>query len=161
MRTVYVLPLLFGSMLAGPAIPTEETMLIEKTTPILIVDEIEPSLELWVDRLGFEKAAEVLDGDRLGFVMLASGATTIMYQTRHAMEREIAEQGLPEEMRIHGASVLFIRVSDLDQIRRKLDGFEIIQPYRETPYGAHEIWIREPGGHLVGFAFFPRSNDSS
>lgn len=28
--------------------------------------------------------------------------------------------------------------------------------YRKTAYGAEELWMREPGGHIVGFAEFPK-----
>jgi len=79
---------------------------MKKLTPILVVEEIEPSLSFWVDRMGFEKTAEVPEADKLGFVILA----------------------------------------------RKVDGMDLILPYRETFYGAKELWLREPGGHIIGFA---------
>ena len=41
-----------------------------KITPILVVEEIEPSLKFWVDKLGFAKTVEVPEGDKLGFVIL-------------------------------------------------------------------------------------------
>src|SRR4029453_8853944 len=42
---------------------------MKKLTPVLFVGEIEPCLEFWT-RLGFERTAEVPEGDRLGFVLL-------------------------------------------------------------------------------------------
>lgn len=130
-------------------------MKLKKSTPIFVVEEIEPSLELWVDRLGFEKQAEVPDGDRLGFVILVSGGIEIMYQSRRSIDRDVEEHGLPEAMRAKEAhSVLFVEVDDLDALRRRLEGLEILLPRRETFYGATELWMREPGGHLVGFAEF-------
>jgi hypothetical protein len=42
-----------------------------KITANLFVDEIEKALPFWVDRMGFEQAVGVPEGDRLGFVILA------------------------------------------------------------------------------------------
>jgi len=41
-----------------------------KITPVLVVEEIEPCLPFWVDRLGFQNVAQVPEGDSLGFVIL-------------------------------------------------------------------------------------------
>jgi len=42
------------------------TTQISKSTPVLIVEAIEPSLPFWQERLGFERPVEVPDGERLG-----------------------------------------------------------------------------------------------
>ncbi len=131
---------------------------MKKLTPVLVVDEIEPSLRLWVERLDFQKTVEVPEGNKLGFVILARGGLEIMYQTRLSIEREVERDGLPQAMRpVPGRTTLFIEVSnssELDEIRKKVEGFEVIVPRRETSYGAKELWLREPGGHLIGFAAF-------
>lgn len=133
-------------------------MTILTSTPILVVEAIEPSLELWIDRLGYVKTTEVPEGDRLGFVILSSDAGDVMYQTVASIDREVDEQGLPEAMRASpGGSVLYLKVDDLDDVRRRVEGLadvEIVVPHRETFYGAAELWLREPGGHLIGFAAF-------
>jgi hypothetical protein len=131
---------------------------MKKVTPILVVEEIEPSLRLWVDRLGFQKTAEVPEGEKLGFVILARDGLEIMYQSRLSIEREVDREGLPQAMKAApGRSTLFIEVSELDEIRRKVEGFDVLVPHRETSYGANELWLREPGGHLIGFAAFKKS----
>ncbi|HEV8577757.1 MAG TPA: VOC family protein [Thermoanaerobaculia bacterium] len=127
--------------------------MIKKVTPILIVNEIEPSLRLWVDRLGFQKVVEVPEGDRLGFVILAGEGIELMYQTRESVENEVKHDGLPATMKpAPGRSVLYIDVADLGELREKVAGFEVILPDRKTSYGARELWLVEPGGHLVAFA---------
>ncbi len=134
-------------------------MAVRKMTPVLIVERIEPSIELWVDRLGFEKTLEVPEGDHLGFAAFARGAIEIMYQTRESVETEIRTADLPKALLPAEGSrtTLFCEVSDLKAIREKLQGLDILLPYRKTPYGAEELWMREPGGHIVGFAEFPGS----
>ena len=41
-----------------------------KITAVLYVDKVEDSLTFWGERMGFERVAEVPEGDRLAFVIL-------------------------------------------------------------------------------------------
>jgi hypothetical protein len=134
-------------------------MLVRKVTPVLVVDRIEPSIELWVDRLGFEKTIEVPEGDHLGFAAFAGQGMEIMYQTRESVETEVRTADLPRALLPDPSSrtTLFCEVADLKAIREKLQGFDILLSHRTTAYGAEELWMREPGGHIIGFAEFPGS----
>ena len=147
---------LFVTAAALPAGAEEKP--VARVTAVLVVERIEPSLALWVDRLGFEKTAEVPEGDHLGFVVLSRDGLEIMYQTRESVRTEIETASLPETLLAPAASqtTLFCEVPDLDAIRKKLDGLEILLPYRKTFYGSEELWMKEPGGHIVGFAQFPK-----
>ncbi|MDX1623882.1 MAG: VOC family protein [Gemmatimonadota bacterium] len=122
---------------------------MEKITPILAVEEIEPSLEFWVERLGFETTVEVPHGDRLGFVILERAGREVMLQTVESMEDDVPAVAPPA-----GQSVLYVQVEDLDAIERALQGVELAIPRRTTFYGAEEVFVREPGGNVVGFAEF-------
>jgi hypothetical protein len=122
---------------------------MKKVTPILYVEAIEPSLSFW-QRLGFERTAEVPEGDALGFVILARGGVEVMYQTRASVAADVpALASTP----MRGA-ILFIEVDDLDAVADALSGHEVAVPRRTTFYGADELWLREPAGNLVGFAQF-------
>jgi len=133
-------------------------MSVRKMTPVLVVERIEPSIELWVDRLGFEKTIEVPEGDHLGFAIFAREGLEIMYQTRESVETEVRTAELPKALvpAEESRTTLFCEVSDLKAIREKLQGLEILLPFRKTAYGSEELWMREPGGHIVGFAEFPK-----
>ena len=48
--------------------------------------------------------------------------------------------------------VLFITVDDFDAAETALDGAPVVKPRHQTFYGSTEIYVREPGGHTVGFA---------
>jgi len=123
---------------------------MKKLTPVLYVEEIEPCLPFWVDRLGFEKIAEVPEGDRLGFVILKKGDVEIMYQTRASVQNDVpALADTPM-----GGTLLFIEVEDLDAVERALEGVDVVFPRRTTFYGAQEIGVREPCGNAVTFAQF-------
>jgi uncharacterized glyoxalase superfamily protein PhnB len=125
------------------------TSAMKKLSPVLVVDEIEPCLSFWVDRLGFEKTAEVPEGPKLGFVILRKDDVEVMYQSRESVEKDVPAM-LPKR---GGHSIgLFIEVSDVGAIERALAGVEIILPRRRTFYGMDEVGVREPGGNAVIFA---------
>ena len=127
----------------------EQAMEMQKLTPVVYVEEIEPVLEFW-SRVGFEATVEVPEGDRQGFVILQSGSVELMYQTRASMEAEhpsLADTPM-------GGNLLFVQVDDIDAVEAALKGVEVIVPRRTTFYGADEISVREPGGNLVTFAQF-------
>jgi uncharacterized glyoxalase superfamily protein PhnB len=126
---------------------------MKKLTPILFVDAIEPSLPFWIERLGFEKTAEVPHGDRLGFVILQQGALEVMLQTWASIEGDAPHLARAPRGSSHA---LYLDVEDFADTVQRLEGCDVVVPPRKTFYGADEIWVREPGGHLVGFAYFAR-----
>ena len=133
-----------GTPLAG------QEPVLETLTPILYVDSIEPVLPFWTERIGFRITGEAREGDRLGFVMMERDGVELMLQTRASVENDVpALADTPM-----GGAILFIRVDDLDAIVAALGDVEILVPRRTTPYGAEEIFVREPGGNVVGFAEF-------
>src|SRR5688572_4541011 len=127
-------------------------MKVNKLTPVLIVEAIEPCLPFWVDRLGFTKTVEVPDGDRLGFVILVRDGVEIMYQTRSSVRGDVP--ALADSPM--GGTMLYIDVDDLDAIEKALNGVGFVVPRRTTFYGAQEVIVREPGGNSVAFAEYAR-----
>jgi pimeloyl-ACP methyl ester carboxylesterase/uncharacterized glyoxalase superfamily protein PhnB len=123
---------------------------VSSLTPILVVDAIEPELDFWVRRLGWEKTMEVPDGDGLAFAMLAHDGVELMLQSRASVAGENA--ALAAEP-FHTA--LYVKVDDLDAIERALAGCEVVFPRRETFYGSQEVGYRDPAGNPVTFAWFP------
>jgi len=123
---------------------------MKKLTPVLYVEEIEPVLSFWIDRLGFEQIAEIPEGDKLGFVILSNGKFEIMYQTRASVQSDVPElAGAPM-----GGSFLFVEVDDLDRVAEQLEGIDLVVPRRTTFYGADEVIVREPAGNAITFAHF-------
>jgi uncharacterized glyoxalase superfamily protein PhnB len=151
MRTVSysglaVLALAFTSATATPG-TSDETM--KRLTPVIFVEEVEPCIAFWIDRLGFEKTAEVREGDRIGFAAVSAGNVEVMYQSRASIANDIPTFA---EGPFHKSGALFVEVSDLDAIKVKLDGADLILPERTTFYGAREIAVRAPCGTAVIFA---------
>jgi uncharacterized glyoxalase superfamily protein PhnB len=119
-----------------------------KITSILVVDRIEPCLPLWMERLGFEKTAEVPDGDHLAFVILVKDGAEVMLETAEGVEKDLKTS--PSLGR--GSATLFIEVPDFADLRRRIEGEEVVVPERVTFYGMREIAIKDAGGHLLVFA---------
>ena len=124
-------------------------MELRKVTPIAIVEAIEPSLDFWVERLGFERVVEVPHGDVLGFVLLRHDGAEVMIQTRASVEADLEVLTAPTDRCV---CVFYFDVDSIDSITEALAGFEVVVGERKTFYGAREIYYREPGGHIVGFA---------
>ena len=122
--------------------------MIQKATPLLRVERVEPSLAFWVDRLGFQKVMEEMEGDSLGFVILSKGHVELMLQSRASLAKDLPALSV-------GAmtpSVVYVGVTNLQEIASKISATDTLVPRRTTNYGMEEIWVREPGGHVIGFA---------
>ena len=128
--------------------------MINKSTPVLHVESVEPGVNFWTERFGFRKTIEVPEGDRLGFVALENGAVEVMYQTYSGMKADPADP-LAQAVE-QGPSFLFMEVSDINAVEESLKDAEIVQPIHETFYGAKEIVVKEPGGHFVIFSQLPQ-----
>jgi uncharacterized glyoxalase superfamily protein PhnB len=121
---------------------------VKKLTPILLVDEIEPCLAFWTERLGFQKSLEVEHDGRLGFVILVRDGVEIMYQTRVLMSEDIPALATGA---VPGSTILYIDVSNIEQTVEALEGVDVVAPLRQTSYGRAEIFVREPAGNVVAF----------
>src|SRR5438094_9176078 len=91
----------------------EKTIMINKSTPILHVKSVEPSLKFWTERFGFHKTVEVPEGDHLGFVALENDKVEIMYQTYSGMQADPANP-LAKAVE-QGPSFLFMEVPDIKE----------------------------------------------
>lgn len=124
-------------------------MAMQHLTLVIFVDEIEPCLGFWTDRLGYEIHVDVKDGDRYGFVLLGRDGVQVMYQTRRSLAQDLPQLE-PKDRQT--SAFLYLLVDDLEAIERAMDGVPLVQPRRTAPYGATEFAVREPGGNIVMFA---------
>ncbi len=128
-----------------------ENMTVKKITPVLFVEEVEPCVKFWMDRLGFEKTVEVPEGNKLGVAILQKGNVELMYQSYVSADKDSAATC---EAARKGPTFLYVEVENLNEIIRAIKGAEVVAPVRETFYGTREISVKDPGGHIVTFAQF-------
>lgn len=131
----------------------EKSVMINKSTPILHVKSVEPSLKFWTERFGFNSTIQVPEGSHIGFVALENGSVELMYQTYEGMQ---SDQNNPLAKAVdQGPSFIFMEVPDINAVIKSLQGAEIVQGLHETFYGAKEVVAKEPGGHFVIFSQLP------
>ena len=123
-------------------------------TPVLVVDDVELCLRFWTEKLGFTAENQVPgDNGRLVFASARAGDVEVMYQTRASV---LAERPDAADEVVGHSTVLFITVDDLDPIEASVSGAPIVKPRHDTFYGSTELYVKEPGGNLVGFAQFKK-----
>lgn len=124
-------------------------MKILRSTPILFVERIEPSLPFWTERLGFSKQTEVPHGDVLGFVILERDGVEMMMQTLDSAKADLPDVA----KRFHLNSVSqFMEVDSLDDALQGLSGYDLLTPIRTTFYGMREAVVADPAGFVLVFA---------
>src|SRR5437016_8655080 len=131
----------------------EKKRMINKSTPVLHVKAVEPSLKFWTERFGFKTTIQVPEGDHIGFAAVDNGSVELMYQTYQGMKD--AANPLTNAVDL-GPSFIFMEVADINAVIDALKGAEIVQGLHETPYGAKEVVAKEPGGHFVIFSELPK-----
>jgi catechol 2,3-dioxygenase-like lactoylglutathione lyase family enzyme len=116
---------------------------------VLLVDRIEPCLDFWVDRLGFEVRLQVQGEDHLEFVALCRDNVEILYRTLDSLHDDTP--GLVDAGHQPWV-VLYLEVDDLDALMPNLDGIEVVVERRETMMGTDEIFVREPSGRILAIS---------
>jgi uncharacterized glyoxalase superfamily protein PhnB len=127
------------------------TMNVKRITPVLFVEEVEPCVKFWVERFGFQKAAEVPEGNKIGFATLQKGNVELMYQSYASVEKDVT--AISQVVR-KGPTFLYVEVDSLDDTISAIKGSDVFMPVRTTFYGSKEIGIKDPAGHFVTFAQF-------
>ena len=122
---------------------------VKKITSILFAEEIEPCIQFWTEKLGFQKIIEVPEGNKTGFVLLEKNGIELMYQSFASVEKENAATAVAVRK---GPSFLYIEVADLDAALAATKGAEMVMPVRTTFYQAKEFGIQDPVGHYLIFA---------
>ena len=120
-------------------------MKVLKITPILLVERIEPVLDLWERRLGFQRLVGVPETGELALGLLARGETQVMLQTTSSLDLTARVSPRP-------TSVLYIDVESLDEAQRDLAGVEVLVPPHATFYGTRELSVRDSQGQVLSFA---------
>lgn len=125
-------------------------MNVRRITPVLLVQEIEPLIPFWVDGLGFTRAVEVPDGDKIAFVSFQKGSVEVMYQTYASVEKDAPPSMGAEAPK--GPTYLYIEVDNLDAVLAAMKHARLVMPMRTAFYGMKEFAVQDPGGHFVTFA---------
>src|SRR4051812_9488994 len=97
-----------------------------RLSSVFLVDRIEPCLEFWVDRLGFEVRLQVQGDDHLEFASLGHGDLEIVYRTRESLHEDTP--GLVDSDQHQPWVVMSLEVDALDELLPRLEGAEVVLP---------------------------------
>lgn len=137
------------SAIATPLLAPPKTS-FNRLSSVLLVDRIEPCLDFWVDRLGFEVRLQVHGEDHLEFAALGRDDVEILYRTRDSLHEDTP--GLVAEDGHQPWVVIYLEVDDLDELMPRLEGIEVVVPLRETILGTQEVFVREPSGRILAIS---------
>lgn len=128
--------------------------LLNKATPVLVVDRIEPVLPFW-KKVGLTPSTEVPGANgQLAFVILSAAGIEIMYQTAASVQEDLVKSATIKDAfrAVPQQTTLFVEVSRLADVATRLDGELVVMPKRKTFYGSTEIGYADPAGNIVVFA---------
>jgi uncharacterized glyoxalase superfamily protein PhnB len=129
--------------------------LLRKSTPVLVVDRIEPVLPFW-KKVGLTPTTEVPDANAtcLAFVILAAEGVEIMYQTAASVRDDLLKAASVKDAfrATLQQTTLFVEVSNLSDVESRLQGETVVMPRRKTFYGSTETGYIDPAGNIIVFA---------
>src|ERR1043166_4783602 len=117
--TAICLTLLAWTTISRAHLNKENIKMINKSTPILHVKNVEPSLKFWTERFNFQPTIQVPEGDHIGFVALENGSVEVMLQTYQGMQAD-AHNPLAKTVD-QGPSFLFMEVPEIGSVIKSLE----------------------------------------
>jgi uncharacterized glyoxalase superfamily protein PhnB len=127
---------------------------VRKLTPVLVVERIEPVIAFW-NQLDIKPTVQVPAADgHLAFAIFAAEGVELMYQTAVSVREDLvasasdAKAFRPEPQQ----ATLYVEVSKIADVERRLAGERLVMPRRKTFYGATEMAYTDPAGNIVVFA---------
>jgi uncharacterized glyoxalase superfamily protein PhnB len=135
-------------------------MTVTKLINNLMVENVAASADFYCTNLGFSLSVAVPDGSldsvtafedgvEYDFAILANGAAELMLQSVKTAQAEFPDMGTGGKT----GNILYMQVNDVEALYAKiLDKVEIVKGLHESAYGMKEFYVKDPDGHILGFA---------
>ncbi|MBN2467165.1 MAG: VOC family protein [Deltaproteobacteria bacterium] len=136
-------------------------MKYKELTPILMVEDVNETVDYYASLLGFQFAKAVVsgttelvfrreEGQRYDYAMMKRDGVEIMFQAQKSISADIpALEGLA----VMASLLLYIKVTDARQLYDAIsDKAIVIKPLTTTFYGRDEFFIKDCNGYILGFA---------
>lgn len=136
-------------------------MTVTRATPVLMVDDVNRTVDFYRDVLGFAFVLGVPEGSRetvaawppaarLAFAMVESGQARVMFESRSALASEFPRLA---EARMGGTVALYLDCDDLDALYARLsETAPFLKAPHTTFYGTRECSIEDINGYVLIFA---------
>ena len=126
---------------------------VRKVTAVLVVDKIEPVVAFW-EKLDVKPSVQVPGADGVVFAIFSAEGVEVMYQTTASVKEDLVASSTDAQAFRSGPqqSTLYVEVSRLADVERRLAGERLVMPRRKTFYGATEAGYTDPAGNIIVFA---------
>jgi len=136
-------------------------MNIKSLTPNILVEDVQKTVEFYIDLLGFAYVMGVDDEKQLyleynkdqalGFVILQKESTQLMFQSISNANSDLGAS-LKRDSSITNIA-LYFEIEGFDDFYEKIKNIvTIVNEPRHTFYGMKEFFIKDNDGNFVGFA---------
>lgn len=142
----------------GQAIKEIKTMENEmkSLSPNLMVNDVNQTLDYYINTLGFKKVMTVPDSGNLVWAMVKSGSVTFMFQEKNNIKSEYPQLNNFEQ---GGGLTFYITVTNVQKLNDSLkDRVKIAKDLNKTFYGATEFAIEDINGYILTFSEPPNNN---
>lgn len=130
--------------------PQEETMTSTATVNLMVKD-MEATLALYRDLLGFEVMMTQPENAPWDWAMVSRGGANLMFQTVQSLKEE--DYFIMDNPQTGGTFTIFIVIPDAEALYRTVEGkVTIVKPLAKAFYGFVEFSIRDNNGYLLTFA---------
>jgi catechol 2,3-dioxygenase-like lactoylglutathione lyase family enzyme len=138
------------SCILSEAFDSQETFMLNKLTPNLMVEDVARTLAFYVDVLGFETVMTLPETAPFGFAIVRRDQVELMFQSRQSLSENVpALTGAP----IGASQTFYIEVTGLRELYESLRGkVETVVDLHTTFYGTQEFYFRDLNGYILSFS---------
>ena len=123
---------------------------MKSLSPNLMMDNVNETLDFYVNVLGFSKMVTVPDTGKLDWAMVQNGSVTFMFQEKENIKTEYPQLKKFEQ---GGGLTFYISVAIVQGLFDDLKGkVKIAKEIHKTFYGATEFAIEDLNGYLLTFS---------
>ena len=128
-----------------------EAKMLIKITPNLVVDDIDTTLDYYMNLIGFFELIHIdSENGKIDWALMACEDAEIMFQSRKSISPSIPEFN---NEKIVEAAVIYIEMDHLKELYKRIkDKVTVIKKLHTTPYGIQEFIIKDCNGFILVFA---------
>lgn len=123
---------------------------LESLTPNLMVQDVNKTLDYYIDTLGFELMDTNPTTGTYEWAYVKLGEVGLMFQEETSLQKEYQELN---QQKTGGGLTLYIRVTHIQALYQDLaPKVHVVKPLNKTFYNAHEFAIADPNGYILTFS---------
>ncbi len=152
MKHLFLVFALSSVLILNGQTPKELTMTthMKSLSPNLMVNDVNETLDFYVNVLGFTKVATVPQSGKLDWAMAQHGAVTFMFQEKESIQTEYPQL---KNFAQGGGITFYIHVMHIQKLFESIDGkVKIAKQMHKTFYGTTDFAIEDNNGYILTFS---------